>query len=292
MEIGQTVRSAVPSASGISSAGASSPALIRTERMAAGKTLYVDIDLRIAGRRPMTAIFLPDGYRAEAECDVVMYLHGWQLQTGVTEIDQYLERPFGKLREGLVASGKNAIFVAPTLGPESEAGILTSPGGLDWFLTLCLAAATNHGELFAVDAALNLRHLILAGHSGAGARMRELVQGSNTSIEGTSEFWGYDSLYSDEDLSVWPNWARDHTDARIKFYYIDRSDGPSGSPADNPTRRGRDLQGLRLGNLIVERSRVHDHMLVPLTYWGPCLDDAGFLQIRAGAGSPEEAATS
>ena len=132
----------------------SPPRLLKQELTPPGVTLYVEIDLKIvdkAGIRApsVTGIFIPDGYQQGATVDVVLYLHGFKAEAIKREaIDQYWNSqrfPYGALREGVNASARNVVLVAPTLGSRSEAGSLLKPGGLDAYIVQVLAALRAHG---------------------------------------------------------------------------------------------------------------------------------------------------
>ena len=121
---------------------AGTPRLVRRESTPPGSTLYVEIDLKITDKAGMvapsvTGVFVPEGYQPAAAVDLVLYLHGFKADAIKHEaIDQYWNArrfPYAALREGVNASGRNVVLVAPTLGSRSEAGSLLKPGGLDSF---------------------------------------------------------------------------------------------------------------------------------------------------------------
>ena len=134
---------------------ASPPRLLKQESTPPGVTLYAEIDLKIvdkAGIRApsVTGIFIPDGYQQGVTVDVVLYLHGFKAEAIKREaIDQYWNSqrfPYGALREGVNASARNVVLVAPTLGSRSEAGSLLKQGGLDAYIGQALATLGAHGS--------------------------------------------------------------------------------------------------------------------------------------------------
>jgi hypothetical protein len=239
-----------------------------------GITLYVKIDLKIDGRAKQTAIFIPDGFSKGPDVDLVLFLHGLQQNDDVS-ISKYLQEDYGRLREGLNASGRNVILVAPTLGRQSQAGALTQTGGLDAFLTQSLSAIRTRGGTGWPDT-LSLRNLIIACHSGGGVPEREIVDAGDRALTSLSECWGFESLYHDDDLRFWPAWARGHRDSRLLLFFR-----PHNSP-DNAmmVHRCETLGALGLPNLIAMKSNAPDHMHVPVTHWQACLRSAPVLENR------------
>lgn len=253
---------------GVTSAGA--PQLVRSEPAPPLVTLYVSIPLGSeAPARALTGIFVPDGYRREPQVDVVLYLPGHKLgMRGVSNdvaIDAYWNRrrfPYWPLREGVNESGKNLILVAPTLGPKSEGYGLTRAGGLDAYLAKVMSALAAYGP-YRNGPPPTLGNLILACHSGGGARMRQLAMSSQASAARIRECWGFDCLYGSSDPEAWEGWARRNPSARLFVYYL-------GSTAKLSTT----LAAKRLPNVFVEQSRARDHFWVPITHWKERLQNA------------------
>jgi hypothetical protein len=263
------------------SAGAA-PRLIRRESTPVGTTLYVDVDLKILDKfgitaPPVTGIFIPDGYAAGATADLILYLHGFKAEAIKRQaIDQYWNAqrfPYGALREGVNASGRNVILVAPTLGSRSEAKRLVERGGLDAYLAQVLAALNAHGPSRRASSASSLGNLILACHSGGGWPMRHIAGGSDRALARLRECWGYDCTYNKGDDAFWAGWARAHPNARVYIYYI------AGSPT---ARLAEALRDKRVPNAIVQPSRDRRHNYVPITHWKERIQGAPFLAARSG----------
>jgi len=172
-------------------AAVTAPRLLRQEANPPGTTLYVEIDLKIVDKfgitaPPVTGIFIPDGYRPGAAVDLILYLHGFKAEAIKRQaIDQYWNSqrfPYGALREGANASGRNVILVAPTLGSHSEAKRLLATGGLDGYLSQVLSALAAYGPFRPAAATPALGSLILACHSGGGWPMRQLAGGSDRAL--------------------------------------------------------------------------------------------------------------
>ncbi len=115
------------------------------------ETLYLDIRLGGEGAsKPSTGVFFPQGFRARPTVDVILYLHGHRAAYPRLSIDGYWDArrfKYWPLREGLNASGRDAVLIAPTLGPHSQAGWLVRPGGLDAYLTRVLGELRPVGRL-------------------------------------------------------------------------------------------------------------------------------------------------
>ena len=262
----------------ISSHGVPAPGLFQPEPLdphsPRGQTIYVEIDLQIPNRVRQTAIFVPDGFSKRADIDIVLYLHGHEQNDDVS-ISRYLQEDYGKLREGMNASGRNIILVAPTLGSLSQANALTRPGGLDDFVAKCLSALRAHGSNGWPDT-LSLRNLIIACHSGGGAPEREIAGGGDRALLNLRECWGFESLYQDADLTFWPTWARAHQNKRLLLFFR-----PHNSPDNaNMVQRCELLGSLSLSNLLATHSNAPSHMMVPLAHWQTCLRGAPFIEDR------------
>lgn len=242
--------------------------LLRREEQPARETLYVAIPLGTEGpARPMTGIFVPEGFRPGPTVDLILYLHGFK-DPGLT-IDRYWNRgvsPQHDFREGLNAARKNAVLVAPTLGPHSQSGRLTRPGGLDGYLEQVVAALVRFGP-FRGSPPPAIRHLVLACHSGGGWPMRQLALGGDRGARNVRECWGFDCLYNRGDETEWARWARAHPGARLYVHYGN----------GNTARRSELLRGQGVPNVVVEGSLKLAHGLVPKAHWQERLRTAAFL---------------
>ena len=281
-----------------------SPPLIKRETQPPSSTLYVNIALGSEGpARPMTGIFIPDGYRPlrwvqqpgglelpQPEVDLILWLMGHH--TGLygqpppkLAIDTYWSRaayPYWMFREGVNDSRRRVILIAPTLGPSSEAGWLTKAGGFDTFLDQVMAALTQYGPYSAASTP-RVRNIILACHSGGGAPMRQLAMARPPQryTPQIRECWGFDCLYDRGDELAWgrgtpkePGWAASHPDAKLYIYY-----GDGGTDW-----RSEQLRAQRLPNVSVEGSTRLGHYCVPMTYWRERIQGAPFLE-DVGSGS-------
>jgi flagellum-specific peptidoglycan hydrolase FlgJ len=276
----------VPSPTPAPPSGVSAPRLLRQESTPPGTTLYVEIDLRIVDKfrataPPVTGIFIPDGFAPGAAVDVILYLHGFKADAIKRQaIDQYWNSqrfPYGAFREGVNASARNVVLVAPTLGSHSEAGSLLRPGGLDAYFEQVLAAVRSYGPQSRAGAPSTLGNLILACHSGGGWPMRQLAGGQDRVVARIRECWGFDCTYNRGDDAFWAGWARARPNAKVYIYYI------AGSPTA-PLAVG--LRNMRVPNAVVQPSRDKRHNYVPMAHWQERLQGTSFLGSSSGRSTP------
>jgi peptidoglycan hydrolase-like protein with peptidoglycan-binding domain len=255
--------------------GVAVPTVLKQESTPQRATLYAKIDLGITDRfginaPAITGIFVPDGFVSGPTVDVVLWLHGFKGEANRRlSIDQYWNASrfaYGAFREGVNASGRNVILVAPTLGSRSEAGDLLKPGGLDTYLAKVLGVLGK-------GVPSGLGNLILACHSGGGKPMRALASGADKALANLRECWGFDCTYNSGDDDFWAKWARGRPGARCYFYYIRNS----------PTARlSEALRDKHVPNAIVLPSKDNRHNYVPIIHWRERLQGAGFLRALSG----------
>lgn len=210
-----------------------------------GYTCYVEIDLRIfetsyvcgqvkdevtnevknkycnvaAPPDKMTAIYIPNNFKATSETDLIIYLHGHlqdspglkppQVKGGkflTKNIKEYLNHSpesYFDFRKIINASSKkNVIFVAPTLSPASKFGNLA--GDFDGFIEQVIAAINEYifkerqlkGEFI-------LGKIILSAHSGGGSGMLTIALSKSIYAKSVKTFWGFDSWYGDKTENYW-----------------------------------------------------------------------------------------
>jgi len=270
-------------------AGVAKPATgSRVESAASGTTHYFHIDIHASGAaKPLTGVYVPDGFRAGPELDAILFLHGHKTGYGngsTMAIDRYWApstSPRAPLREAVAASGKNVILVAPTLGLTSQAGDLTDAGALDAYLDRVVrelaSTATWRGR-----PAPRLRHLVLAAHSGGGIRMLTLVRRGDRAVrEHLRECWGYDCFYNPHlDKPGWPAWAKANPDkALVAYYATEMRSKKTGTPI-GPTSTAKYLASLRLPNLRMLPSKKRDHFAPLQLHVAERIREAAFLEDR------------
>lgn len=246
-----------------------------------GTTLYERIPLgEEAPAKAQTGIFLPVGYQPQPQVDLIIYLHGMKAPSGLptnATIDRYWSPPFPfLLREAVNASGRNVILVAPTLGPASEAGSLTRPGGLDRYVDQVLDVLAKRGPYRGGAQPPRVGNLIIAGHSAGGKVLRALAQRSNRYSANLREIWGFDCLYGRSDAAFWRQWCAAHRAVKFFVYFL-----------NSTASHSKDLQGNgnpRIPpppNVLVQRSGAGGHNLVPAKHLMNLITAASFLRHRS-----------
>jgi hypothetical protein len=247
-------------------AGANPPPGLATARAAEttppGLTIYVDIPLqvRLGSAKSMTGIFVPENYCARPQVDLIVYLHGFKVRSHdpTFSIDSYWSLPKFRLREEVNKSKRNVILVAPTLGPQSQAGSLVCSGGFDRFLDQVMIALKQFGPYSKAQKAPSIGNIILAGHSGGGSVMRAIAMGGDTSATRIQECWAYEPSFMGSG-QAWKNWARLRPSAKLYIYYIG---GRAGETLCQSIKGGRLTAGARINcasNVFGEKTTAgHD----------------------------------
>jgi hypothetical protein len=222
---------------------------------------------------PLTGIFVPVGYQLQPQVDLIIYLHGHKIPSGVSTsatIVDFWTRPEYRLREGLNESAKNAILAAPTLGVKSTAGKLTDEKfGLDWYVDQVLKVLLDRGPYKGATQPPAVGSIVLACHSGGGAVMRQLALMKHRNSANIREFWGFDCLYNPADPKLWRA-AMVGRNAQLFVYYL-----------NSTARISQDLGGKgKPPNIQVERSSARGHGLVPIAHWKTRLQQADFLRDK------------
>lgn len=276
------------------------PPLIGSESLPSFSTLYLNLNLGCTTKanrskvcpQSMTGVFLSENYQFTPQVDLILYLqghHGSLVQRGKTPapgyypsnltINQYWNQrfyPFFAFREGVNTSGKNAILVAPTLGPGSETGNLIQAGGFDAYIDQVLAAIrTYYAPSMLFDQPLTLGNLILACHSGGGLPMRYIALSKASYAGKIRECWGFDCTYNTGDDTGWAQWAKMNPASRVYIYYIANS-----KTAPLATSLQTHAKRQKLSNVFVARSSTGDHNRVPITYWTNRIKATPFLKNR------------
>ena len=237
-------------------------------------TQFVRVPLRASATpewRQWTAVYYPTAVSRRATAiDVILYLHGHRtdIPGARRSIWAYLKHKCWPLREHLEATGKAAVLIAPTLGPRSETGTLLDAGGLDRYLEAVLAASKSYWQSGTAPA---IRHLIFAGHSGAGRPIRVLANSRNRAAGLVKEVWGFDCTYSalqDADSKEWSAWAQRHPSSKLCIFFVPKM--PTQDQAVKLRNRARAL-GLSNVSVVDSRARrregIHPHFWVPIEHW-------------------------
>lgn len=265
------------------------PPLSYTEDSPKEVTHYVKIVLGgESPAAPLTGIFVPKGYRVGSSVDLILYLHGHHKKAPWPPdltIDRYWSKyRYWWLRESLVGSGRNAVLVAPTLGPASESGWLAKAGGLERYVDLVRAAlGASHGPYQKKAPALG--SLILACHSGGGAPMLAIAGDPGAYQSKIEQCWGFDCLYNKGADDQWVDWAKAHRAAKLFVHY--------GSGGTETMSKSLAAKAAKLGllNVSVGGDPTMNHNEVPIRHWRRRLKGAWWLGSTAAAPNPEMGAT-
>jgi hypothetical protein len=276
------------------------PSLIGRESSPFDSTIYVDINLGCTKKtlnsppicpRPMTGIFIPENYSVTESVDLILYLQGHHKDPVIRgkapgpryypsnlTINQYWDRgkyPFWAFREGVNASGKNVILVAPTLGSGSQTVALTQPGGLDSYLDQVMLSLSAYGANKGWKKTPRVGQIILACHSGGGWPMRQIALSRERYASNIRECWGFDCTYNTGDDTSWSAWAKAHPARKLFVYYIANS-----QTAPLATRLQNLAHRQRLSNVSVIKSSTGEHVRVPIKHWVGRIQSAPFLRDR------------
>ncbi|MBP7936551.1 MAG: hypothetical protein KA354_18070 [Phycisphaerae bacterium] len=156
------------------------------------------------------AIFIPKGYKPQQRTDLVVYLHGHGNHIAKA-LEQY------KLREQVVASGKNVIFVFPE-GPknasDSGCGKLEERDGLKKLLTEVMETLVAEGKVRGKE----IGRVLLTGHSGAYLGLSFCVKHGGMG-ERVTEVGLLDASY--DLLDPFVAWVAGHPKARLFSIFTD-----------------------------------------------------------------------
>jgi hypothetical protein len=272
------------------------PALLAEETSPPDKTFYVNIDLGIprawtqtirkkdgtkvkvprSTKVPtMTGIFVPKGYRFTGTINMILYLHGhhpgyknsaYPDTLSIRQLWDARRYPTGSFREDLTRSGENLILVAPTLGPVSQAGWLTGrASGLDDYLDLVMAAIGAYAPFRTPKSTPKLGNLVLAAHSGGGARMQTLATSKGKYSNRICECWAFDAMYGGSE--AWYDWAARRKKSTLYNHYLAGQSTESESSALRKLADGKIRGKPRLGNVFSLPSDAVDHYAVPMRHW-------------------------
>src|SRR5262249_15945014 len=107
--------------------------VIRTDTNPASLTHYLKIGIsneKNDGAPKVLGVYVPAKFKPQSQVDVLVYFHGhkWTMENGKQTwhtdwaIEQIWSHPTFPLREGLNASGRQFVLVAPTLGATDQYG--------------------------------------------------------------------------------------------------------------------------------------------------------------------------
>lgn len=253
------------------------PTLLAREKASYGETLYLNIGLGMGKSLASTGIYIPNSFRPDSELVIVLYLHGWKgdYPGNAVLINGYWDGarfPFFALREEVNESGQNVIFVAPSLGPKSEAGSLRQPGGFDAFMKQVLSGLNEHYLMPRYGSRIrDVRSILLSAHSGGGSPMLSLATGKDQYAMKIKECWCYDSMYGPV-AQDWLGWAKSHPQQRLYVYSGPAKggyDATTGKQRVLPRDNAEAITRQRLANVCVQPSRAKSVGKASAHYWVP-----------------------
>ena len=244
------------------------------EKASHGETLYLNIGLGMGKSLASTGIYVPHSFRPDSGLTVVVYLHGHKgmYPGNAALINSYWDGarfPFFALREEVAASGQNVVFVAPSLGPTSQAGSLVQKGGFDAFMQQVLAGFNEHYLMPRHGRRIDdAQSVILAAHSGGGSPMLQIARGTDRNAAKVTECWCFDSMYR-QVAPYWVDWAKARPQQRRLYVYSGpaKGGGQRFLPRDNAEAIARQARQLRLANVCVQPSRARDKGKASAHFW-------------------------
>src|SRR5262249_27967114 len=137
-------------------------------------------------------------------------------------INQYWQGDYYNitLREDIIASRKNVLLVAPTMGPYPGAGlknphegIFSEPGMGDCFLEHVMTWLGHYEPLFN-NVKPNVREIVLAGHSGGGNPIHNQMESMKARL---CEIWCFDTVVGN--MTDWCDFARFNKTVTLRFFH-------------------------------------------------------------------------
>ncbi len=246
-----------------------------------GTTVYLPIQLNKTVP-PQVGVFIPKSFQPTAAVDLIVYFHGHIIPDCKTDkrkflaqgMEYYWNTPlFLCLREELVASGTNAILLAPTFIPifasdknsPRDYGNLNEAGKFDFLVNETLAQLTKNGAL---PANAQARRVILSGHSGGGLPMQKILNTKNALKQNIVECWGFECLYFG--TSDWNTWLKANPDKLFRHFR-------------RPTRFGTPTKTLKPFQNFIDVNDGTDHCLIVKEKWRQAIEKSRVLQASGKA---------
>jgi hypothetical protein len=192
----------------------------------------------------ITGVYVPPSVKADAKVDVILYMHGDKVRVWNQHgtIRDYWNLPQLPLRQGLSASGKPFILVAPTLGVKAGAEFGDLGTNIDDHLDHVMAQLHKFGPpQFAPPKPPEIGQLIIAGHSGAYGPISSILSNIKKYKANVTEIWGFDIMYTD----MLPSFAK--FKVPVYVYFVKNPDRKK----HNTDERSRDLARKKIPNIFV-----------------------------------------
>lgn len=175
-------------------------------------------------------LFIPAAVSVAEQVPMLVYYHGHH---GPNDIEGYIRGNAARDFRPLLKS-KKVVLVQPQGGPVSKFGPLGTPAGLRSLIERAMMAAFAVGRppRKTPRSVPKPPALILAGFSGGGATLNNVVFGSKADyIDLLAEVWSFDSMYSGEGQK-WVEWARASANAKKKLRVRVSTEVAGSSPDD------------------------------------------------------------
>jgi hypothetical protein len=219
----------------------------------AAVTWYFPIGLK--GTNP-TGVFVPKGFKYEADVDVILFFHGNKIVGGnrdFTFIHQYWHGNMYKvaLRDDVNSAGKNVLLVAPTMGDfpghslsdTDNLGIFATPGSGSCFLEHVMKWLGTYDDGFVSKGIIpKVRKVVLAGHSGGGNPIHNQMDAMKGQI---CEIWCFDVVYGN--VADWWSFAFFNQTKQLTFFHAVQSLGALA--ALKKLTADKEKAGVKLNNL-------------------------------------------
>jgi hypothetical protein len=184
-----------------------------------------------------TAVYLPPNHgKTSLKLDIILWIHGFYVDD-----HKFLFRSDPtRLREQVLASGKDVVLIAPHLGHEytknkkfvgdyDVTDLATARWG-ERYLNQVLAAISHfQNPDVKHPPPVEVGKLIIACHSGGGVGMRNIVGTLGKYWSNLTACWGFDCLYSanahPDDATFWYRWLGKPDAPALEIIY-----GPSTLP--------------------------------------------------------------
>jgi hypothetical protein len=218
---------------------------------------------------------------------MLFYLHGHE----VSSIEQLFNGDGVRVRQQVLASGKNVALVAPWLGlggsgtTYKTSDLIGNFGELyiDEVLNALVPPALSRPDVLSGTRfvpRLRLRNLVIACHSGGGAGMRNLVGALGRYKSNLKACWGFDCLYgiNAKDAEFWYDWSRSNhgrplyisfgvstTHESVKLFLMKEGNATAKGARANPEGQiveSNDVEiGIATGKLIDDVMGLNDVLL-------------------------------
>ncbi|HSA47985.1 MAG TPA: hypothetical protein P5552_16030 [Candidatus Competibacteraceae bacterium] len=232
-----------------------------------GTTLFADKENACTQE---TGIYFPPSHQKNNNnLNVILWLHGYYVKS-----PRNLFNPSSAyettLRQSVLASNKDVVFIAPWLGHRNREGGSIGLGklgngkGCQLYLEEVLQALGH----FQGTSNLQICNLIIASHSAGGWMMRDVVGTLGHFGAVLKECWGFDCIYHSK--IIWGEWIRTHKIKTKLYFYI-----ANGSNSEYAVALWKAIHGTPM-RPTWEDSRKNIYLAMALKAYGTLVDRIAF----------------